>query len=293
MTFSRRSSDVGFYNGPNPDISGCENVFVCTLRCNQGEVAVTTYAQTQTGWVAQQLGSSSEYVFNGPFDAYTVGVTFAQHCLFAFVVGKSGILIDCEDEGDTNTHAWGSKEAIDFATGVRSVRPDIPWSAFFPYFNKSVNDRFNWQPCVDLGMGRVYARPGGPDDYGYWPNPDPRYIKQDGTVNGLDADWHNTAWADIIATPEEEENDMPLIIQCNDVGGGIFALDGGKLAHIIENGTASALHAAGSKVIVVSLAELQNLQAQFPAGNPTLSTGDITVTVPDFDVTLTGKAVHA
>lgn len=88
MAFSRRSSDVGYYNGPNPDISGCENVFVCTMRLNQGGVDVTTYARAQTGWVAQHLGFSSEYLFNGPFDAYSVGVAFAQQCLMQFVVGK-------------------------------------------------------------------------------------------------------------------------------------------------------------------------------------------------------------
>jgi len=196
--FSRRSGDIGYYNGPNPDISGFENVFVCTMRLNQGGIDVTTYARAQTSWVAQHLGFSSEYVFNGPFDAYSVGVAFAQQCLFQFIVGKSGILIDCEDEGATGTHSWGPDECIRFAQGVRAVRPDIPVSAFFCYMNYTVNRRFNWSPCVGIGMGLVYARPGGPDDFQYWPAGYDRYIKQDGTVNGIDADWHNPPWLSII-----------------------------------------------------------------------------------------------
>jgi len=214
--FSRRSGDVSYYNGPNPDISGFENIFVCTMRLNQGGVDVTTYARAQTAWVAQHLGFSSEYVFNGPFDAYSVGVAFAQQCLLQFVVGKSGILIDCEDEGATGTHSWGPDECIRFAQGVRSIRPDIPVGSFFCYMNYTVNRRFNWSACVGIGMGLVYARPGGPDDFQYWPGGYDRYIKQDGTVNGIDADWHNTPWLSIVGgAPAQqfmEEEDVIVLV---------------------------------------------------------------------------------
>jgi len=201
MGFAYRSGDVAYYQGARPNLSGMSNVFVNTARCNQGGYELTTYGATQVDWAISQLGFSSYYIFNGNVDAYSAGVAFGQNGIPRFMVGKSGILIDCEDEGATGTHAWGPDQAIAFANGVRSVRPDIPYSSFIVYMNYTVNRRFNWQSCVNLGMGLCYARPGGPDDYQWWPANYSRYIKQDGTVNGIDADWHNASWASIIGTP--------------------------------------------------------------------------------------------
>lgn len=264
--FTRRSGDIGYYNGPTPDISGFENVFVCTIRCNQGGIDRTTYADQQTGWVSSHLGFSSQYVFNGNVDAYSVGVLFGQQGLPGFVLGKSGILVDCEDEGATNTHAWGPVQANAFITGVRSVRPDIPVSAFFIYHNYTVNRRFNWQGCADAGMGLVYARPGAPgvDDYLYWPANFDRYIKQDGTVNGVDADWHNTAWVQIIGTPKpaRRSNDMPIAVGYQVGGGSLFwkfLIEAGRIKNTPDDQADVYASVAGISVVNVNNADMRKL----------------------------------
>jgi len=191
MDWAFLSADWSYYNGLTPATAGLHGAIVCTARGNQGAFSVTTYGAQQVSYAQRSSLFIGDYFFNGNLDAYTCGVLFAQSALFGFTVGQSLILIDCEDEGDTGTHAWGPDQAIAFANGVRSVRPDIPYTAFICYMNYTVNRRFNWSGCVALAMGLMYARPGGPMDYLYWPADMAAVMKQDGTVNGADADYHN------------------------------------------------------------------------------------------------------
>lgn len=192
------SADWSYYNGLTPATSGLYGAIVCTARGNQGGFSVTTYGSRQVAFAQSRGLAIGDYFFNGNLDPFTCGVLFAQSALFGFVVGHSLILIDCEDEGASGTHAWGPDQAIGFANGVRSVRGDIPYSAFIDYMNWDVNHRFNWSSCVALGMGLMYARPGGPMDYAYWPANLPSVMKQDGTVNGADADYHNLPYTLIV-----------------------------------------------------------------------------------------------
>lgn len=230
MGFAYRSGDVSYWNGPTPQVDGMQTCFVCTARLNQGGFQVTTYADQQTAWVARKLGHTSFYIFNGPLDAYTAGVLFATQALMRYG-DQSGILIDCEDEPATGTASWGPGEAMQFMRGVQSVAPYIRNEQFIVYMNYTVNRRYDWSACVAAGMGLMYARPGGPDDFLWWPVGLKAYMKQDGEVPpGTDADWHNTPWPEIIAPAtadaepdapegaEQEESAMLSIIQANDDG---------------------------------------------------------------------------
>jgi hypothetical protein len=219
------------------------NVFVNTARCNQGGFQITTYGAQQVAHAIATLGFSSYYIFNGSVDAYSAGVAFASSAIPSFIVGKSAILIDCEDEGVTGTAAWGPDQAIAFANGVRAVRPDIPTSSFIVYMNYTVNRRFNWQACVDAGMGFCYARPGGPDDYLWWPSSYARYIKQDGTVNGIDADWHNSPWSTVIGSApisQPTEEDVALVQAKDRPGQPIFLFAPGYVKHLATGDQVSA-----------------------------------------------------
>lgn len=274
MGFAYRSGDVAYYQGPRPNLSGMSNVFVNTARCNQGGFQITTYGAQQVALAVATFGFSSYYIFNGAVDAYSAGVAFASSAVPGFQVGRSAILIDCEDEGATGTRSWGPDECIRFAQGVRAVRPDIPVSSFIVYMNYTVNRRFDWSQCVSLGMGLCYARPGGPDDYHWWPGNYARYIKQDGTVNGIDADWHNSPWSVIVGSdgsaPREEE-DLAYIVTVSDWDGQTYlCVPGRYIVYITGEGQhLPAAQVISSKMATITSANAQALLDEMAMGNYT------------------------
>ena len=187
-------NDSAFYQGDYWSPAESSGVIVNTARCNQGSYQETTWGAKQLANVRSQGKDTGHYLFNGNLDAYTVGRVWAATCQRnGFNPATEVLAYDCEDEGDTGTHAWGPQQVLDCQRGFNDVwGSPIPWTSIRVYMNKDVNDRFNWSGLVELGAQLWYARPGGPLDQAWWPCV---WAKQDGTFQGVDANGYTKTFA--------------------------------------------------------------------------------------------------
>ncbi|MGN6200030.1 hypothetical protein [Humibacter sp.] len=189
--FPNLFNDSAYYQGDYWSPAESSGVIVNTARCNQGSYSETTWGAKQLANVRAQGKNTGHYLFNGNLDRYTVGRLWAQTCRRNGFDPVTEVLgYDCEDEGGTNTHAWGPADVITCQQGFNDEwGSPIPWSAIRAYMNKDVNGRFDWSQLVALGAQLWYARPDGPLDQAYWPTV---WAKQDGTFQGVDANGYTT-----------------------------------------------------------------------------------------------------
>lgn len=88
----------------------------------------------------------------------------------------------------------------------------------------------------------------------------------------------------VVLDPTWPEASMPLYIQGPaSTGGKVYLLDGGKMHHVDSPADLTALQSGGAQAI--SPAEEAQLLADFPPGEPTVTTGPVTVTFPTYTST--------
>jgi len=204
--YDRLSVDVAYYQGdywPDGNVYG---VIVNVARGNQGSYQETTWGAKQVANARNAGKAVGFYFFNGNLNAYTCGTLFAATCRkLGFDPATDIIAIDCEDEGDTGTHAWGPGECTDFVDGFYAVMGgSFGWNNVLIYMNYTVNRRFDWSNPVRFGAKLWYARPGHSVDQIYWPV---TTMKQDGLYGGVDADGHNLTYNEMIGatTPPKKK----------------------------------------------------------------------------------------
>lgn len=187
-------NDSAFYQGDYWSPAESSGVIVNTARCNQGSYQETTWGVKQLQNVRAQGKDAGHYLFNGNLDPFTVGKLWAATCRRnGFNPASEVLAYDCEDEGDTGTHAWGPVQVLACQAGFNNVwGSPVPWRSIRVYMNWAINRRFDWSQIVGLGAQLWYARPGGPLDQRYWPSV---WAKQDGTFQGVDANGYQKTFA--------------------------------------------------------------------------------------------------
>lgn len=247
--------DVAYYQGDYWPDGNVHGVIVNVARGNQGSYQETTWGAKQVANARAASKGVGFYFFNGNLNAYTCGVLFgATLARLGFNPATDLVAIDCEDEGGTNTHAWGPAECADFINGVATAVP-VTWNNVLVYMNYSVNRRFNWSQIVSYGARLWYARPGHSVDQIYWPFVT---MKQDGLYNGVDADGHNQTYTQIIGSstsPVKRKRTMTAIVTVPEWGGAVFILNPGSMKYVSDPAEVQrycALEDIGLKVLNVS-----------------------------------------